>query len=277
LARLLMTSQPTYWRCEPGWSWHARPLPDHLLWYILDGVGELMLDGRHHDLTPGTCVVFAPGDAPVADHDPHRRLLVFGLHFTPERPEDVLPGQCVQIRDQVLLGALARRCETSYRRGDPLGRGQSLLCLEQILGLVREDATSPAPGRIDTALDDIIQVIRRDPSRRWTVTELASRVALSRSQFTRRFLAHTGLSPARYLINARLDRARQLLTETNMSVTQVAVTLGYTDVAYFSRQYRRHTGRTPGHARRHDDVGPTMLPAVPASQLDGEGRAGRDA
>ena len=254
MARLLMTSQPTYWRCEPGWSWHARPLPDHLLWYILDGIGELTLNGRHSDLMPGRCVVFAPGDAPVGEHDPHRRLLVFGLHFTTDHPDDVLPGCCVQMRDQVLVGALARRCETSYRRGDPLGLRQALLCLEQILGMIREDATGPAPGRIDTALDEITQVIRRDPSRRWTVTELADRVALSRSQFTRRFLTHTGLSPTRYLINARIDRARQLLTETNMSVTQVAVTLGYTDVAYFSRQYRRHTGRTPGHARRHDDA-----------------------
>src|SRR5919107_294315 len=120
-----MTSPPTYWRCEPGWSWHARPLPDHLLWYIVDGVGELTLHGRRHDLTPGTCVVFAPADAPVAEHDPHRRLLVFGLHFMTDHPGDVLPGRCVQIRDQVLLGALARRCETSYRRGDPLGRRQA--------------------------------------------------------------------------------------------------------------------------------------------------------
>jgi AraC-like DNA-binding protein len=247
-----MISPPTYWRCEPGWSWHARPLPDHLLWYIVDGVGELALNGRHDDLVPGTCVVFAPGDAPVGEHDPHRRLLVFGLHFTADHPGDVLPGRCVLIRDQILLGALARRCEKSYRRGDPLGQRQALLCLEQILSLIREDATSPALGPIDTALDEITQAIRRDPSRRWTVTELADRVSLSRSQFTRRFRAHTGLSPARYLIDARITRARQLLTETNMSVTQVAVTLGYPDVAYFSRQYRRHTGRAPGHARRHD-------------------------
>jgi transcriptional regulator GlxA family with amidase domain len=40
-----------------------------------------------------------------------------------------------------------------------------------------------------------------------------------------------------------------LLTETNMSVTQVAATLGYTDIAYFSRQYRRHTGHSPGRGR----------------------------
>ena len=252
MTHLLVKSPPTYWRCEPGWSWHSRPLPDHLLWCVLDGIGRLSLDGRHDDLAPGSCVVFAPGNAPVAEHDPHRRLLVFGLHFDTDDPDVVLPGRLVQMRDQVLLNALARRCETSYRRGDPLGVRQGLLCLEQILGLIREDALVGAPSPTDAALDEITREIRQDPSHRWTVAELADRAALSRAQFTRRFVAHTGLSPARYLIDARIERARQMLTETNMSVTQVAATLGYADVAYFSRQYKRHTGRSPGRARRQD-------------------------
>jgi len=44
-------------------------------------------------------------------------------------------------------------------------------------------------------------------------------------------------------------RAHELLTETRMSVTQVAAALGYADVAYFSRQYKRHTGRPPSAER----------------------------
>jgi transcriptional regulator GlxA family with amidase domain len=57
------------------------------------------------------------------------------------------------------------------------------------------------------------------------------------------------LPPARFLVRARIDRARRLLTETNLSVTRVAEMLGYPDIAYFSRQYRRHTGQPPSGAR----------------------------
>lgn len=251
------TSPPTYWRCEPGWSWRARPLPDYLLWYVCDGIGRLSLGERHCDLTPGTCVVFAPGDKPVAGHDPRRRLLVFGMHFrvatadgdTPAPSEVVPPGHWCQVRDQALVTALARRCDTSYRRGDPLGVRQSRLCLEQILCLLWEDSIHPPPGPVDAALHEITHAIRQDPSRRWSVAELARRTALSRAQFTRRFTAHTGMPPTRYLIRARIDRAHQLLTETTTSVTQVALTLGYTDIGYFSRQYKRHTGHSPSRAR----------------------------
>jgi transcriptional regulator GlxA family with amidase domain len=78
---------------------------------------------------------------------------------------------------------------------------------------------------------------------------MAARVALSRAQFTRRFVAQMGMSPAQYLIQARVDRADQLLTETSMSVAQVAAALGYTDAPYFSRQYKQRTGRSPSTTR----------------------------
>lgn len=246
--RLRLVGPPTYWHCEPGWSWRSLPLPDHLLWCVLDGVGQLTVNGHGFELGAGNCAVFAPGDEPVAQHDPRRRLLVFGMFFSVDKTV-ALPDRCCFVRDQALLNALARRCDAGYRRGDRLGARQSLLCLEQIILLLWEDWTYPPPGPVDAALDEITHAIRQDPSRRWAVAALADRAGLSRAQFTRRFTAHTGLSPARYLIQARINRARQLLTETSMSVSQVAATLGYTDIAYFSRQFTRYTGHSPSHAR----------------------------
>jgi AraC family transcriptional regulator of arabinose operon len=260
-----ITSPPRYWRCEPGWSWHARPLGDHLLWYVLDGVGELTVDGRRCELTAGMCIVFAPGDEPVAWHDPHRRLLIFGMHFQvgPSQADEVLPpARWCRLRDQDLAAGLARRSDIGHRRGDPLGLRQSELCLEQFLCLMSEDIRHPAPGPVDAALDEITRAIRRDPARRWSVAELAGRASLSRSQFNRRFIAHTGLPPARYLIQARVDRARHLLAETTMSVTQVAAVLGYTDIAYFSRQYKRYTGHSPVHSTR---APPRSTPSSPGT------------
>jgi AraC family transcriptional regulator of arabinose operon len=77
------------------------------------------------------------------------------------------------------------------------------------------------------------------------VAELADRTALSRAQFTRRFIAYAGTPPARFVIRARVERAKQLLAETDMTVTQVAATLGYTEVAHFSRQFKRQGGHSP--------------------------------
>lgn len=252
---LELHSPPTFWRCEPSWYWQSRPLSDHLLWCVLDGRGHLRLDGREQELGPGICAVFGPGDEPTAGHDPKRRLLVFGMHFsvtgttsatgTTGAQVDVLPQQrWCDVPDRLLLGELARGADTAYRRGGRAGRRQAELYLEQLLYLVWDAANRPNHSK-DAALEEIAQVMRQDPSRQWTVAELAARAALSRAQFTRRFTKQFGASPAQYVIQARVDRAHQLLTETSMSVTQVAAALGYTDVPYFSRQYKQRTGRTP--------------------------------
>jgi AraC family transcriptional regulator, arabinose operon regulatory protein len=244
-------SPPTYWRCEPGWFWHSRPLDDHLLWCVLDGVGgELSLDAQHAQLGPGSCAVFRPGDAPIARHDPHRRLLVFGMHFDIDAPDDLPPRGLVRVQDRALLEALARRCDRSFRRGGHIGARHSGLCLEHVLCMLCEDAAAESVGPVDAELDRITEAIRQDPRRRWTVVAMARQAALSRAQFNRRFVAHTGMTPARYLVNVRLARANELLVNTSMTVTQIAAALGYNDVAYFSRQYKRHTGRSPSAARR---------------------------
>ncbi len=225
------------------------PLQDHLLWCVLDGIGRLELNGNTRELGPGICAVFAPGDAPTASHDPRRRLLVFGMHFAVS-PTGVVPGErWAEIPDRVLLGALARSSDTAFRRGDPLGLRQAELCLEQLLGLIWEAAHSPRRTAVDTAIEEVAQSIRQDPGRDWSVQELAAAAALSRAQFTRRFIAQHGIAPAQYVIQARIDRAHQLLAETGMSVTQIAAALGYTDVPYFSRQYKQRTGHSPSEDR----------------------------
>jgi AraC family transcriptional regulator of arabinose operon len=246
---LRLVSPPTFWRCEPSWSWVSRPLPDYLLWCVLDGIGRLELDNRMTELAPGTCAVFAPGDAPTANHDPRRRLLVFGMHFE-AHPAEVVPEQrWGDVQDRVLLGALARSSDSAYRRGDRLGERQAELCLEQFLCLIWDAANGTTASIVDTAIEEVAQVIRQDPGRDWSVQEMAARASLSRAQFTRRFVAQNGMAPAQYLIKARIDRAHQLLTETGMTVTQVAAALGYADVPYFSRQYKQRTGHSPSTAR----------------------------
>jgi AraC-like DNA-binding protein len=252
-----LNSRPTYWHCERGWEWRSRPLADHLLWYVMDGIGLMRLDGRAWALQAGSSFVFQPGAQPHGTQDPDRRLVVFGMHFDLLQPDGGSPAAGPSpsppghvVRDGAFFATLAQRCDASYRRGDGLGALQSRLYLQAMVLHLREEALHPAPSAVDEALDVIIRAIQREPGRRWTVDELARRAHLSRAQFARRFRAVTGLAPARFMIQSRLERARQLIQETDMSLGQIALALGYDDVAFFSRQYRRYAGGPPSALRR---------------------------
>ncbi len=66
----------------------------------------------------------------------------------------------------------------------------------------------------------------------------------------RRYRADTGSTPLRWLQQARVERARQLLERGGLSLGQVVSAVGYEDVATFSRLFRRHVGQPPGDFRR---------------------------
>jgi AraC-like DNA-binding protein len=260
-----LNTRPTYWHCEPGWEWHSPPLPDHLLWYVMDGIGSMRLGACTWELEPGSAFVFRPGMQPHGAQDPDRRLVVFGMHFSPvdshgevRDAADVLPPPGHVVRDRAFFTTLAQHCDASYRRGDGLGVLQSRIFVQAMILHLDAEAQHAAPSAVDVALGNIIHAIQMDPGRRWAVDELAQQAHLSRSQFVRRFRAATGLAPAQFMVQARLDRARHLIQETNMSMGQIAEALGYDDVFFFSRQYKHYAGYPPSALRRRN--GPDTPP-----------------
>jgi AraC-like DNA-binding protein len=87
--------------------------------------------------------------------------------------------------------------------------------------------------------------IRESPGRVPPVAELARTAGYSPDHFSRVFLKVTGLRPQDYVIQARVGRARQLLAESDLTVGMIAEALGFQDIFYFSRQFRRRPGRRP--------------------------------
>jgi AraC family transcriptional regulator len=83
-----------------------------------------------------------------------------------------------------------------------------------------------------------------------TLQELAAAVGYSRSHFLRAFRATTGVTPHRYLLNRRIERARRLLGETDMRIAQVAYCCGFSSQAHFTLAFRKVCGLTPGEYRR---------------------------
>ncbi|MGE8186794.1 helix-turn-helix domain-containing protein [Pseudomonas sp. NPDC086278] len=77
------------------------------------------------------------------------------------------------------------------------------------------------------------------------VTELASACALSRSHFSRAFKCSTGLSPQDWIRHQRIARAKQLIQNTDLSLTQISLECGFCDQAHFCHIFTRSEGINP--------------------------------
>ncbi len=108
----------------------------------------------------------------------------------------------------------------------------------------------PVPGPRQRAAVEAVQ--RHIDAHLGDDLDLATLAALAHTSpfhFSRLFRAVTGLPPHRYLRRARLERAKQLLTDGDATITTVANQVGFSSVSHFIAAFRRHTGITPGQYR----------------------------
>jgi AraC-like DNA-binding protein len=87
------------------------------------------------------------------------------------------------------------------------------------------------------------------------VDELATVVRMSPSHFTRSFNRSIGLTPHRYVIQCRVAKARELLTTTDLPLTEIALNIGFSDQSHFSRRFQEFVGVPPGAYRKGVDCG----------------------
>ena len=89
---------------------------------------------------------------------------------------------------------------------------------------------------------ELIKARAHDPP---TLGELALLAGLSRSYFSPVFKEVVGMRLQDYLFQARINKARDLLSDINLTIKQVAYKVGFRDPNHFSRSFKKKTGMTP--------------------------------
>ena len=82
-----------------------------------------------------------------------------------------------------------------------------------------------------------------------TIQQVAEEMGVSYSNFRKLFKEYTGLSPATYQQDLRLQRAKELLSTTDLSVKEIAYRLNFESPDYFSAKFKIKTGRRPSELR----------------------------
>ncbi|SEP09332.1 AraC-type DNA-binding protein [Luteibacter sp. UNC138MFCol5.1] len=206
------------------------------------------------------------------DIDRHPVELPNGEHRqgTPEGPHEVrfLAGLCefgspdaallvsllprvVLVRDEPRLSTLVQLASDEARAQRParevvLARLLEVLFIEALRSTAGTDA-SPGllRGLADARLGIAIRHMHENPTRAWTVVQLAKEAALSRSSFFERFSREVGVAPMEYLLAWRMGLAKQLLRRGGGTVAEVAERVGYSSASTFSVAFARHVGMPP--------------------------------
>lgn len=96
------------------------------------------------------------------------------------------------------------------------------------------------------------EILDHHPAEHWKISELARLAGLSPSRLSECFVRDMGMSPHQYLLRARIEAAKQAL-QSDLSVTDIALDLGFSSSQHFASTFKRMTGTT-AHAFRKSHV-----------------------
>ncbi len=103
---------------------------------------------------------------------------------------------------------------------------------------------------LDPQLAQAIRLMERTLERPLSITALALRAGQSQRQLEMRFARSLGVSPARYYLRLRLQTAHRLVSDTQLSIREIALRCGFDSLSSFSRAFKRQYGDNPMKLRR---------------------------
>lgn len=224
--------------------------------FILGGEIDAVIDGREYRMTPGDVLCRRPNtDFILKTPEPMQSTVdYYWLHFDgggASMTVDTCAITCNQpfridrfeavIEDfeSLFLEFRRRRADFDYATGVTLGK------ILLALGRRRLDSEK-AP------LDRTVKYIHASLRKKITVGELAAMEYLSVSHYREKFRKLMGMSPNEYIIGLKIMKAKDLLRIGNLSLRDVASSVGFDDVHYFQRVFKKMTGLTPGEFRKNE-------------------------
>lgn len=106
-------------------------------------------------------------------------------------------------------------------------------------------ATAPLTGLPRYKLQQVIDYIDQHLHQEIQIADLAKVAKMSHFYFCHLFKQSTGISPYQYLIRQRIERAKQLLQQGEMAISEVALECGFSNQSHFTRRFQQSTGLTP--------------------------------
>jgi len=138
--------------------------------------------------------------------------------------------------------------------------GYELICkglMLQILALLLRSPLSRANAHISqhgALLIKLMDQIEADPAEPWSNSLIADRMNLSIDYTAKLFKQYAGMPPAEFIQSVRHREARKLLRETGLPIERIGEMIGYPDIHYFSRVFRRQEGISATEYRRLSQV-----------------------
>ncbi|OHE75566.1 MAG: hypothetical protein A2413_17435 [Treponema sp. RIFOXYC1_FULL_61_9] len=231
----------------------GRTVNEYQLVYVTRGRGTLRTNGKTWDIVPGTAILVFPrvrhAYGPDAEQGWDERWVGFkGSYIEALRADGTISSERpvfsvglderLLVHFEELFGAV-RAAEPFFQMR---AGARIMLLLAELLS--RERKTAQADGTA-ALVEKAKFLIAEKAGGSLSVDGVAGELGVGQARLYESFKAFTGMTPYRYFIHLKVNRAKELLSVPGTTVKEVAFLLGFDDQYYFSRLFKKKTGVSP--------------------------------
>lgn len=247
--------------CDPG-HYYGPAVRDHfLIHYIHSGRGRFCVGDKVYHLSKGHGFLICPNIVTFyqADMDDPWNYSWVGFHGL--KAESYLKSAGLTADDPIFTAhddGFISECFRKMIEAKNLVKGREIRLLGYLYlflsQLIEENGagifTDTADSRKEAYVKKAIEYIEMNYSRKMTISELARSIGLDRSYLGSLFKEHLNVSLQGYLKNYRMDKACELMKNEDLSIGDIARSVGYDDPLLFSKLFRKCKGVSPREYRK---------------------------
>lgn len=258
--------------CENGLSLYPHVHPEIEITVITKGSGLFYIEGNEYAVKQGDCIFIPPNKIHLAASDNQnceasfyslvflpqfleadREHIIYTKYISPillekKRITPIMDGSKIWHSD---ILRLTGKIKTLY-----FSENTELLCQSALLELWyhiytnSETLLDPPINKAAFLLKDTLEYLEEHYFEHITVADLAARVNLSQSYFSKLFSQYMHTTPINMLIKIRLNHSIQMLFDESLSVSEIALRCGFNDFSYFCKCFRMRYGCSPRKYRK---------------------------
>jgi AraC-like DNA-binding protein len=245
------------------------------VYYIIEGKFEWRINQQQHLLYPGDVALVLPGQRFGSEkgfleiggiswiHLHVQKLengrLVPGQWSSLTESESLAIGKIFSLNNSITLSKLQEAGRIiQYIQSEVFNREIGYctrvnhLIDELLIVITRQLTRQTNPARdFPKVFMQLEQTLRENLAHQWSVEEMAAVVGMGTTLFNEKVKSYSGFSPINYLINIRISEAIKLLKKEDISLTDIALDIGFYSSQHFSTTFKKLTGYTPSEFRKN--------------------------
>ena len=232
---------------------------DYHILYIHSGACHVHVGDAWHAAEVGSIVLFRPGERQEYRFQPEDQSISYYIHFTGRDCETILKRLNLWQNFILPMGkskefeAVFEKMLLEYTMKRPAFEDACASYLLQLLVLISRRHAPMESGVQKEQAQKIEQVLMKmydSLEKELSITELAKSCYMSVGHFCHLFKNVVGISPHGYMAYLRIEKAKDLLANTDRSVAEISAATGFSDQNYFSRYFKKRTGYSPSEYRK---------------------------